>query len=77
MTSTQKKANVFLKRELELSKNAPNGWYTYGEPYNNTITNGYRRNGAIDTAYTEFVSYILENEANAISNGRSRKKEAR
>lgn len=51
-----------LKRELEAFEKRPNGWYTYGEPYNNTITNGYRRNGAIDTAYTEFVSYILENE---------------
>lgn len=51
-----------LKRELEAFEKRPNGWYTYGEPYNNTITNGYRRNGAIDTAYTEFVSYVLENE---------------
>lgn len=57
-----KEGKRILKRELEAFEKRPNGWYTYGEPYNNTITNGYRRNGAIDTAYTEFVSYILENE---------------
>lgn len=57
-----KEGKRILKRELEDFEKRPNGWYTYGEPYNNTITNGYRRNGAIDTAYTEFVSYILENE---------------
>lgn len=57
-----KEGKRILKRELEAFEERPNGWYTYGEPYNNTITNGYRRNGAIDTAYTEFVSYILENE---------------
>lgn len=57
-----KEGKSILKRELEAFEKRPNGWYTYGEPYNNTITNGYRRNGAIDTAYTEFVSYILENE---------------
>ena len=57
-----KEGKRILKRELETFEKRPNGWYTYGEPYNNTITNGYRRNGAIDTAYTEFVSYILENE---------------
>ena len=57
-----KKGKRILKRELEAFEKRPNGWYTYGEPYNNTITNGYRRNGAIDTAYTEFVSYVLENE---------------
>lgn len=51
-----------LKRDLEAFKKRYNGWYTYGDPYNNTITNGYRRNGAIDTAYTEFVNYIIENE---------------
>ena len=53
-----KEGKRILKRELEAFEKRPNGWYTYGEPYNNTITNGYRRNGAIDTAYTEFVSYI-------------------
>lgn len=58
-----KEGKRILKRELEAFEKRPNGWYTYGEPYNNTITNGYRRNGAIDTAYTEFVSYILENIA--------------
>lgn len=57
-----KEGKRILKRELEAFEKRPNGWYTYGEPYNNTITNGYRRNGAIDTAYTEFVSYVLENE---------------
>ena len=57
-----KEGKRILKRELEAFEKRPNGWYTYGEPYNNNITNGYRRNGAIDTAYTEFVSYILENE---------------
>lgn len=57
-----KEGKRIIKRELEAFEKRPNGWYTYGEPYNNTITNGYRRNGAIDTAYTEFVSYILENE---------------
>ena len=57
-----KEGKRILKRELEAFEKRPNGWYTYGEPYNNTITNGYRRNGAIDTAYTDFVSYILENE---------------
>ena len=57
-----KEGKRILKRELEAFEKRPNGWYTYGEPYNNTITNGYRRNGAIDTAYTEFFSYILENE---------------
>lgn len=57
-----KEGKRILKRELEAFEKRPNGWYTYGEPYNNTITNGYRRNGSIDTAYTEFVSYILENE---------------
>ena len=57
-----KEGKRILKRELEAFEKRPNGWYTYGEPYNNTITNGYRRNSAIDTAYTEFVSYILENE---------------
>lgn len=57
-----KEGKRILKRELEAFEKRPNGWYTYGEPYNNTITNGYRKNGAIDTAYTEFVSYILENE---------------
>lgn len=57
-----KEGKRILKRELEAFEKRPNRWYTYGEPYNNTITNGYRRNGAIDTAYTEFVSYILENE---------------
>ena len=57
-----KEGKRILKRELEAFEKRPNGWYTYGEPYNNTITNGYRRNGAIDTAYTEFVGYILENE---------------
>lgn len=57
-----KEGKRILERELEAFEKRPNGWYTYGEPYNNTITNGYRRNGAIDTAYTEFVSYILENE---------------
>lgn len=51
-----------LKRDLEASKKRYNGWYTYGDPYNNTITYGYRKNGAIDTAYTEFVNYIIENE---------------
>ena len=54
-----KEGKRILKRELEAFEKRPNGWYTYGEPYNNTITNGYRRNGAIDTAYTEFVSYVL------------------
>lgn len=57
-----KEGKRILKNELEAFEKRPNGWYTYGEPYNNTITNGYRRNGAIDTAYTEFVSYVLENE---------------
>lgn len=57
-----KEGKRILKRELEAFEKRHNGWYTYGEPYNNTITNGYRRNGAIDTAYTEFVSYVLENE---------------
>lgn len=51
-----------LKRDLEAFKKRYNGWYTYGDPYNNTITYGYRKNGAIDTAYTEFVNYIIENE---------------
>lgn len=51
-----------LKRDLETFKKRYNGWYTYGDPYNNTITYGYRKNGAIDTAYTEFVNYIIENE---------------
>lgn len=51
-----------LKRDLEAFKKRYNGWYTYGDPYNNTITYGYRRNGAIDTTYTEFVNYIIENE---------------
>lgn len=51
-----------LKRYLEAFKKRYNGWYTYGDPYNNTITYGYRKNGAIDTAYTEFVNYIIENE---------------
>lgn len=51
-----------LKRDLEAFKKRYNGWYTYGDPYNNTITYGYRKNGAIDTTYTEFVNYIIENE---------------
>lgn len=51
-----------LKRDLEAFKKRYNGWYTYGDPYNNTITYGYRKNGAIDTAYTEFVNYIIESE---------------
>lgn len=51
-----------LKMDLEAFKKRYNGWYTYGDPYNNTITYGYRKNGAIDTAYTEFVNYIIENE---------------
>lgn len=53
---------LILKRDLEAFKKRYNGWYTYGDPYNNTITYGYRKNGAIDTAYTEFVNYIIENE---------------
>ena len=57
-----KEGKRILKNELEAFEKRHNGWYTYGEPYNNTITNGYRRNGAIDTAYTEFVGYVLENE---------------
>lgn len=51
-----------LKRDLEAFKKRYNGWYTYGDPYNNTITYGYRKNGAIDTVFTEFVNYIIENE---------------
>lgn len=42
-----KEGKRILKRELEAFEKRPNGWYTYGEPYNNTITNGYRRNGAM------------------------------
>ena len=57
-----KEGKRILKNELEAFEKRHNGWYTYGEPYNNTITNGYRRNGAIDTAYTEFVGYVIENE---------------
>lgn len=51
-----------LKRDLEAFKKRYNGWYTYGDPYNNTITYGYCKNGAIDTVFTEFVNYIIENE---------------
>lgn len=50
--------------EYELKKFQPRyaGWYGHGEPFNNNLPNGYRKYGAIDTVFTEFVGYVLENE---------------
>ncbi len=57
-----RQAKSILEYELKNFQPRYAGWYGHGEPFNNNLPNGYRRNGAIDTAYTEFVSYILENE---------------
>ena len=51
-----------LKEDLANFGKRYNGWYTYGELNNKDLPKGYRKNGYIDTAYTDFVGYVLDNE---------------
>lgn len=57
-----RQAKSILEYELKNFQPRYAGWYGYGEPFNNNLPNGYRKNGAIDTVFTEFVGYVLENE---------------
>lgn len=51
-----------LKADLASFGRRYNGWYTYGELNNKDLPHGYRQGGYIDTAYTDFVGYVLDNE---------------
>lgn len=55
-------AKSILEYELKNFQPRYAGWYGHGEPFNNNLPNGYRKYGAIDTVFTEFVGYVLENE---------------
>ena len=57
-----RQAKSILEYELKNFQPRYAGWYGYGEPFNNNLPNGYRKYGAIDTVFTEFVGYVLENE---------------
>ena len=57
-----RQAKSILEYELKNFQPRYAGWYGHGEPFNNNLPNGYRKYGAIDTVFTEFVGYVLENE---------------
>ncbi|CDB04456.1 putative uncharacterized protein [Prevotella sp. CAG:520] len=57
-----RQAKSILEYELKYFQPRYAGWYGHGEPFNNNLPNGYRKYGAIDTVFTEFVGYVLENE---------------
>ena len=57
-----REAKSILEYELKNFQPRYAGWYGHGEPFNNNLPNGYRKYGAIDTVFTEFVGYVLENE---------------
>ena len=57
-----REAKSILEYELKNFQPRYAGWYGHGEPFNNNLPNGYRKNGAIDTVFTEFVGYVIENE---------------
>lgn len=57
-----RQAKSILEYELKNFQPRYAGWYGHGEPFNNNLPNGYRKNGAIDTVFTEFVGYVIENE---------------
>lgn len=57
-----RQAKSILEYELKNFQPRYAGWYGHGEPFNNNLSNGYRKYGAIDTVFTEFVGYVLENE---------------
>ena len=57
-----RQAKNILEYELKNFQPRYAGWYGHGEPFNNNLPNGYRKYGAIDTVFTEFVGYVLENE---------------